>query len=124
MDAEATGEKQSRTQHQQLYPAHLRLAKPQCSSVDGENPLTSGTTASSKHYFPVQIDYDNDKTRNLYFDSEERQKFCLGVLLRVQGFANQIDQYQVFGELGEGGSSKVMLARHKATDESFAIKII
>lgn len=44
--------------------------------------------------------------------------------MRAQGFSSQLDQYRVLRELGEGGTSRVMLAEHKSTKERFALKII
>ena len=52
------------------------------------------------------------------------QKRCLDALLKAQGFQHQFDQYKVVRELGEGGSSRVMLTRHRMTLESFAVKMI
>ena len=49
---------------------------------------------------------------------------CMDLILRGQGFANQLDQYALLRELGTGGSSKVVLAQHRSTNETYAMKII
>ena len=72
----------------------------------------------------MQADVPPDRTRLLYFDSKERQNYCLKLLLEVQGFQNQLDQYHLLEKLGEGAFSQVMLAQHRSTKEKFAIKII
>ena len=45
------------------------------------------------------------------------------ILLQAQGFGNQMDQYELLRKLGDGAFSRVMLARHRKTQEYFAIKM-
>ena len=53
----------------------------------------------------MQADVPPDRTRLLYFDSKERQNYCLKLLLEVQGFENQLDQYNLIEKLGDGAFS-------------------
>ena len=67
-----------------LTECHIRLAKSQKVEVSkGKKAL----------YFPVQVDVHQNRTRLLYFTSAEKQQKCLEILLKAQGFKNQLDQY-------------------------------
>ena len=104
----------SRQRHP-LVECHLRVAKPQ-KIDDGKGNL--------KVFYPIQADIPPDKTRLLYFDSEESQRECIDTLLRVQGYENQLDQYNLIKKLGDGAFSSVMQAEHRSTNEIFAMKLI
>ena len=45
-------------------------------------------------------------------------------MLEAQGFKNQLDQYRVIKQLGDGATSKVYLAQHRSTGEQFALKLM
>lgn len=66
----------------------------------------------------------NNCTRLLYFDSEDARIASLAVLLRAQGYESELDQFKIVREVGYGSTSRVMLARHRSTNEQFALKII
>ena len=69
---------ESRQRHS-LVECHLRIAKPQ-KIDDGKGNL--------KIFYPIQADIPPDRTRLLYFDSEQGQRDCIEALFRVQGYEN------------------------------------
>lgn len=75
-------------------------------------------------FYPVQADIPPDRTRLLYFLDEASQKQCVETLLQVQGFSDQLEQFEFLKELGSGASGQVMLVEHKLTQEKFALKAI
>ena len=75
-------------------------------------------------FYPVQADVPPDRTRLLYFDSEESQNEGLHFLLAEQGYDSQLDQYDLISKLGDGAFSQVMMAQHRASQEKFAMKVI
>ena len=42
----------------------------------------------------------------------------------MQGFESQLAQYEMIKNLGCGISSYVMMARHRVSNEKFAIKVV
>ena len=86
-------------QRHPLVECHLRIAKPQ-KIDDGKGNL--------KVFYPIQADVPPDKTRLLYFESEQSQREGIDTLLRVQGYENQLDQYNLIKKLGDGAFSSVM----------------
>ena len=86
---------------------HIRLAKSQT--------VEEGQNGEALVLYPVQMDTPPDRTRLLYFDSEKKQRACLDMLLRAQGYENQFDQYLLVKKLGDGAFSQVMLGIHRST---------
>ena len=101
-------------QTQTLSGSHIRLTKPQKVQINGQ--ITK--------LYPVQADIPPDRTRIMYFDSEQKQLHCLKLLLVHQGFSHQLDQYKLVEKLGAGAFSQVLSAEHRETKERFAVKII
>ena len=42
----------------------------------------------------------------------------------MQGFQNQLDQYEITGSLSEDSANPVYLAKHRITQQKVAIKVI
>ena len=74
--------------------------------------------------FPVKIVLPPNKSRILYFDSEEKQKSWMEMLLKAMGFANLFDFYELGKTLGKGQFGMVKLATHKVTEAQAAIKTV
>ena len=108
-------EDENAVQSHPIKKSHLRLAKPL--KVDNES-------TESAVFYPVQVDVPPDRTRLLYFQTQELQQENLNMLLAQQGFENRLDQYDLVEKLGDGAFSQVMLAQHRLTNEKFAMKII
>ena len=111
-------------QRQSLSRCHIRITKPQKANAEDTTTSPQDSSQPVRMFYAVQLDFDRDRTRLLYFESEKEQKAVLEILLGEQGFASQFDQYRLVRELGLGGTSQVMLAEHRSTGEQFAMKLI
>ena len=65
-----------------------------------------------------------NKSRILYFDSQEKQKSWMSMLLKAMGFADLFDFYELGKTLGKGQFGLVKLATHKVTGAMAAIKTV
>lgn len=74
--------------------------------------------------YPVKIVLPPNKSRILYFKSEQEQKAWLDKLKSIIGYSNLFDFYQFVSDLGKGQFGLVKLANHKQTGKKVAIKTI
>jgi serine/threonine protein kinase len=79
---------------------------------------------NKKVLFPVKISLPPNKSRILFFDSQELQTEWVQSLKVINGYTNLFDFYDFEKDLGQGQFGLVKLARHKETGDLVAIKTV
>ena len=74
--------------------------------------------------YPVKIILPPNKSRILYFKSEEQQEIWNKQLKIAMGYSDMNDFYDVTEFLGKGQFGEVNLAIHKRTGKKVAIKMV
>lgn len=73
---------------------------------------------------PVKIMLPPNKSRILYFKSQDQQVQWIEVLKKIVGYSNLFDFYNFEDNLGKGQFGLVKLASHKKTGQKVAIKTV
>ena len=74
--------------------------------------------------WPVKIILPPNKSRFIYFESQDEQKLCLEKLNLANGFVDFFHYYQLDFTLGKGQFGQVRLAYHSRTGLKNAVKCI
>ena len=85
---------------------------------------TGKETIKKKIYFTINITYENNFVKKLYFLNENIcQNFSLSIKNAIKDY-NFLDYYDLMNSLGEGHFGKVYKCKNKKSGEIYAVKII
>ena len=87
------------------------------STNDGSN---KGKACDEFQVFPIRIKLPGNTKQIMHFTNEADRKSIMMRIMQAQGYAGQIDQYQVIKQM----SSTTVKAQHKASGKVYAIKVI
>ena len=65
-----------------------------------------------------------NKSRTVYFETKQLCNEVFAYILRLQGFMNPLEQYNIMSEIDEGSRNKVEIGYHRVTGMQVAIKTI
>jgi len=64
------------------------------------------------------------KTQTLYCESEQQRKLLIQAILRAQGYADQLEQYNILSAVDQSNLNPVCFGRHRLSGIPVAIKAV
>ena len=82
--------------------------------------VASGKVENGFKVYPVRIKLPGKEKITLHFTKESDRQIMITKIMQAQGFASQLEQYEIVKHLGK----TTMKAIHKQTQKSVVIKVV
>ena len=87
-----------------------------------ESKIDSAANDETTQLYLVKIRLANKNIRKIFLRSPEERMAFIQAILEAQGFASQLEQYEVLIEIERSGETCVVIARHRILGAKVVIK--